>query len=158
MQAVFLYIFLFAWAGNLLYFNVSYFIKIMNFQQFWSQLWFTHMNICGLTYHTVFVVESMEHLSDIPDFLLQIFPPIFAKNLNPPLVSIRKVWWKKERRVSWDGSFKGTVSRDLRWVLLYINWKLFSRAIVAHHKMLILLKGHFTLYKRRSSVRTAWWF
>jgi len=32
---------------------------------------------------------------------------------------------------------KGTVSRDLRWVLQYINQKLFSRAIVAHHKILI---------------------
>ena len=40
---------------------------------------------------------------------------------------------------------KGTVSRDLRWILLYINRKLFARAIVAHHKMLILLKGHFTI-------------
>ena len=28
--------------------------------------------------------------------------------------------------------FKGTVSRELRWVLLYINRKLFSRAIVGH--------------------------
>ena len=36
---------------------------------------------------------------------------------------------------------KGTVSRELRWVLQYINQKLFSRAIVAHHKILILLKG-----------------
>ena len=44
---------------------------------------------------------------------------------------------------------KGTVSRDLRWVLLYIIRKLFSRAIVAHHKILI-----YNL-KRRSSVRTA---
>ena len=39
---------------------------------------------------------------------------------------------------------KGTVSRDLKWVLLYINRKLFSRAIVAHHKILILLKGQCT--------------
>ena len=51
--------------------------------------------------------------------------------------------------------FKGTVSRDFHWVLLYINRKLFSRAIVAHHKILILLKGHFTIYKRRSSIRIA---
>ena len=35
--------------------------------------------------------------------------------------------------VNWP--FKGTVSRDLRWVLLYINRKLFSRAIVAHNKI-----------------------
>jgi len=46
---------------------------------------------------------------------------------------------------------KGTVSRDLRWVLLDINQKLFSRAIVTHHKILILSKGHFTIKKRRSS-------
>ena len=37
-----------------------------------------------------------------------------------------------------------TVSWELRWVLLYINQKLFSRAIVAHPKTFILLKGHFT--------------
>ena len=36
---------------------------------------------------------------------------------------------------------KGTVSRELRLVLLYINRKLFWRAIVGHHKILILLKG-----------------
>ena len=35
---------------------------------------------------------------------------------------------------------KGTGSRDLRWLLLYINQKLF-------HKILILLKGHFKIYK-----------
>ena len=40
--------------------------------------------------------------------------------------------------------FKGTVSRELRWVLLYINQKLFSWAIVAHQKILILIKGYFT--------------
>jgi len=51
-------------------------------------------------------------------------------------------------------TIKGTVSRDLRWVLLDINRKLFSRAIVAYHKILILFKGHLTIYKRRSSVRT----
>ena len=50
---------------------------------------------------------------------------------------------------------KGSVSWDFKWVMLYINWKLFSRAIVGHHKILILLKGHFTIYKRGSSVRTA---
>ena len=52
----------------------------------------------------------------------------------------------------------GTVSSDLRWVLLCINRKLLSRAIGAHHKILILLKGHLTIYKRRSIVRTAWQF
>ena len=43
--------------------------------------------------------------------------------------------------------FKGTVSQKLRWVLLFIIQKLFSRADVAHNKILILLKGHFTIYK-----------
>ena len=33
--------------------------------------------------------------------------------------------------------------------------KLFSRAIIAHHKILILFKEHFTINKRRSSVRIA---
>ena len=50
---------------------------------------------------------------------------------------------------------KGTVSWELRWVLLYINRKLFSRAIVAHHKIFILLNGYFSIYKRKSSVWTA---
>ena len=50
---------------------------------------------------------------------------------------------------------KGTVSRELRWVLLYINRKLFSRAVVGRRKIVILLKGHLTFYKRRSSIRTA---
>ena len=35
---------------------------------------------------------------------------------------------------------------------MYINRKLFSRAIVAHIKILILLKGQFTINKRRSSI------
>jgi len=34
-------------------------------------------------------------------------------------------------------SFKGTVSREFRLVVLYMNLKLFSRAIFARHKMLI---------------------
>jgi len=50
---------------------------------------------------------------------------------------------------------KSHATVPLRWILLYINWKLFSRVIVGHHKMLILLKGHFTINKRRSSVRSA---
>ena len=47
--------------------------------------------------------------------------------------------------------FKGSVSRVLRWVLLYINWKLFSRSIIASHKILTFLKGHFTIYKKQAS-------
>ena len=37
-------------------------------------------------------------------------------------------------------------------VLPYFNQKLFSRADVAHHKILILLKGHFTIYKVQYSL------
>jgi len=53
--------------------------------------------------------------------------------------------------------FIGTISRELRWELLpvYINWKLFSRADVAQHTVLVVLKGHFAIYKRRSSICTA---
>ena len=32
--------------------------------------------------------------------------------------------------------------------ILYINRKLFSRSIVGHHKIYILLKGHFTINKK----------
>jgi len=41
--------------------------------------------------------------------------------------------------ISWN--FKGTVSQELRWVLLSINQKLFSRADVAHHKNFNFTKG-----------------
>jgi len=47
---------------------------------------------------------------------------------------------------------QGTVSRELKWVLLNISQKLFSRADVANHQLLILLKGHFTIYKKNSSL------
>ena len=50
-----------------------------------------------------------------------------------------------------ERNIKGTVSQQLRRVLQYINGKLFSRAIVGHHKILILLKEHFKINKRRSS-------
>ena len=36
---------------------------------------------------------------------------------------------------------KGSVSRVLRWVLLYINRKFFSRPIIASHKILTFIKG-----------------
>jgi len=49
----------------------------------------------------------------------------------------------------------GTVSRELRWVLLHIHWKLFSRAFAVHYKIVILLKGRFTINKSWSSIRTA---
>ncbi len=43
---------------------------------------------------------------------------------------------------------KETFSLELRRLLLDINWKLFSRDIVAHHKILILLKAYFAIYKK----------
>ena len=69
-------------------------------------------------------------------------PPAGDEELSSPDVNPAQVSQFADQR-----PFKGTVSRDLRWVLLYINRKLFSRAIVAHHKILILLKGHFTINK-----------
>ena len=39
--------------------------------------------------------------------------------------------------------------------IVYINQIFFSRAFVAHHKILISLKGHFSIYKRKSSITTA---
>ena len=63
------------------------------------------------------------------------------------LISVPKLW-----HLLPEYWFKEIVSRDLRLVLLYINQKLFSGVIVAHHKILILLKWHFTINKRRSSV------
>ena len=45
---------------------------------------------------------------------------------------------------------KGSVSRVLRWVLLYIIQKLFSRPIIASHKILTLLKGQFTIIKKQA--------
>ena len=51
---------------------------------------------------------------------------------------------------------KGTVSREL-WggIAIFINRKLFSIAIVAHHTILTLLKRHFAIYKIKYSVLTA---
>ena len=46
--------------------------------------------------------------------------------------------------------FKGSVSRVLRWVLLYIIQKLFSRPIIASHKILTFLKGQFTIYIKQA--------
>jgi len=43
---------------------------------------------------------------------------------------------------------KGSVSRILRCVLLYINWKLSLRTIIDLHKILGLLQGQFTIYVR----------
>ena len=45
---------------------------------------------------------------------------------------------------------KGSVSRVLRWVLLYINQKLFSRPIIASHKILTFLKGQSTINKKQA--------
>ncbi len=48
--------------------------------------------------------------------------------------------------------FKGSVSRKLRPMLLYIIGKLFSRPIVASLKIFILLKGQFAMYIKPFSV------
>ena len=59
-----------------------------------------------------------------------------------------------ERRLPADltkSHLKGTVSRYLRWVLLYINRKLFSRAIVAHHFNFNIIKG--TLYNLKKKIQ-----
>ena len=53
---------------------------------------------------------------------------------------------------SFLGLLKWTVSRELRHWLLYIIRKLFSRPIVASHKIYILLKGQFTINKKPFSV------
>ena len=45
---------------------------------------------------------------------------------------------------------KGSVSRVLRWVLLYIIQKLFSRPIIASHKILTFWKGQFTINKKQA--------
>ena len=47
-------------------------------------------------------------------------------------------------------TFKGNVSRVLRWVLLYINQKLFARPIIASHNILTFLKGQFTINKKQA--------
>ena len=47
---------------------------------------------------------------------------------------------------------KGTVSRELRPMLLYIIGKLFSRPIVASLKIFILLKEQFAMYIKQFSV------
>jgi len=50
-------------------------------------------------------------------------------------------------------AIKGTVLRESRWVLLYIyQSKVFSRDITDQYKILVLLKGHFPINKRRSSI------
>ena len=46
--------------------------------------------------------------------------------------------------------FKGSVSRILRWVLLYINRRLSLRPIIASHKIVSLLKGQVAIYKKQA--------
>ena len=43
-----------------------------------------------------------------------------------------------------------SISRVLRWILLCINQKLFSRPIIASHKILTFLKGQFTINKKQA--------
>ena len=58
--------------------------------------------------------------------------------------------WKQRLKISHDSPFKGSVSRGLSWVLLYINQKLFSRPIIALHNILTFLKGQFTINKKQT--------
>ena len=91
-------------------------------------------------------------------FKLNLLPKVYAgynivrwktRTWNVP--NLKKTMWENERDqvlrlwVGFDSintkphpknlTLKGTVSWKLRWVLLYINLKLFSRADVAHHKI-----------------------
>ena len=45
---------------------------------------------------------------------------------------------------------KGSVSRDLRWVLLYTNRNLSLRPFIGSQKILSLLKGYFTIYVKQA--------
>ena len=49
-------------------------------------------------------------------------------------------------------------SENMVRIAAYQLKAIFSRADVAHYKILILLKGHFTIYKKQSSVCSAWQF
>ena len=71
-------------------------------------------------------------------------PTYIKKEPTPNVVLSRRK--ENVTRVLKVPHLKGTVSRELRWVLLYINQKLFSRADVPYHKILIFIKGHFTIY------------
>ena len=62
-----------------------------------------------------------------------------------------KTYWTK----IWQ--FKRTVSRELRCLLLNINLKLLLRADVIRHKILILLKGRFTIYTQKTSSSREFW-
>ena len=50
---------------------------------------------------------------------------------------------------------KGSIQRKLRPRLLYLIGMLFSRPIIAGHKIYFLLKGHFTIFKKPPSVSKA---
>ena len=72
-----------------------------------------------------------------------------------PFNKIKILWWATIalERSFWliysNTHLKGTVSRELRHRLLYIIQNLFSGAMVAHQKILILVKGYFALYKKK---------
>ena len=52
--------------------------------------------------------------------------------------------------------FKGIVSWELRWVLLYINWMLFSGVSVTHYNILIDRYGtYFAIYIQKKIQRTS---
>ena len=73
----------------------------------------------------------------------------------------KKSWWRLKSleelcnnrtiKNNYRFYFKGSVSRVLRCVLLYINQKLFSRPIIASHNILTFLKGQFTINKNRQA-------
>ena len=80
-----------------------------------------------------FFISAFTTVFDLPEFELG-----WCRIMSSP-------WF---RRLGW--AVKGSVSRVLRWVLLYIDWKLFSRPIITSHKILTLLKGQFTIYKKQA--------
>ena len=53
---------------------------------------------------------------------------------------------------SWDSPSKGTFGWKLRGNKLYITWKFFLKAIEATPKSIILLKGHFAIFKKFSLI------
>jgi len=62
------------------------------------------------------------------------------------------VWGTGENAPTPIFHLKGTVSQELRWVLIYINRKFFSTAIVGHHKILIFIKG--TLHNQQKKIQS----
>jgi len=108
-------------------------IKLTNFKICTSRGWNGQLNSCWLGRGGLSLEETKQSSNAGPNFLC--------------ILILQKLWIK-----CWNFYFcspqlsnheiKGTVLWELRWVLLYINWKLFSRADVDHHKIFIWLNGH----------------